>query len=291
MRIGVEGDWREEIRSLIERRIEDLIRRSEHELLGTGRSSLVFRHTHKRCHFIEPELRILGGYLQSLNIRFGGMIENMLEEIVTRLFLRGLTRFSIVEEYSRRRNLRLEIEKTCCERIDAYTRGRLIRHRPSELRPKFIRLLDTLFDYQNREEGNFVRDNYDVNLLMKDEEKDVFYFVEMKYCDDHDTGKYRSIIRKFLYTFAGLIRELRIRDRNRFIPIIYYLEDGLVKYKNIFLVEGENVLRGRQFFELIGVPEAYDVIIEALSPERYREQLRNILGRIFRRRDMRMPQM
>ena len=282
MRIGVEGDWQEEIRSLIEQRIEELISRSERELLGTRKSSLVFRHTRKRCHFMGPELRILGGYLQSLNIRFGGEIESILEEIVTRLSLRGLTKFSIVEEYNRQRNLRLEIEKACYERIDAYTRGGLIRHRPNELRSKFIRLLDILFDYQNREEGNFIPGNYDVNLLMRDEERDVFYLVEIKYCDDHDTGKYRNIIRKFLYTFAGLIRELRIRDRNRFIPIIYYFEDGLIKYENIFLVEGENVLRGRQFFELIAVPEAYDVIIKALNPERYKERLHDIIGRIFR---------
>ena len=280
-------DWKDEIRSIVMRRIDELIRRSERELLGPG-SSLVIRHTRKRCHFIDPRLRILGGYLQSLNIRFGRIMESLLDEIVSRLFLRGLTKFTMIERYSRR-TLDLEIERTCYNEIDAYIRGRLIRHEPAQLRRKFNRLLDTIFDRQNRERGDFVRERCDVNLLMRDEERDVFYFVEMKYCDDHDTGKYRDINRKFLYTFAGLVRMLRIREKNKFIPVIYYLEDGLIKYENVFLVEGENVLRGKQFFELIGVPEAYDVIVEALNAERYRRILHNILNRILHSRDTRIP--
>ena len=69
--------------------------------------------------------------------------------------------------------------------------------------------------------------------------RDIFYFIEMRYCDDYDTDKYRDINRKFLHTFAGLVRELHIREKDRFIPVIYYLETGITKYENIFLVERE----------------------------------------------------
>ena len=274
-------DLKDEIRSIVERRIDELIRRSERELLGPG-SSLVVRHTRKRCHFIPAEFRVLGGYLQSLNIRFGRMMENLLDEVVSQLFHLGLTRFTIIERYSRK-TLRLEVEKTCYEAINAYTSGRLIRRDPEELRTIFNKLLDIIFDRQNRNRGNFMQLTCDVDLLMEDEESNVFYFFEMKYCDDHDTGKYQAINRKFLYTFAGLVRELRVRSKDMFIPIIYYLEDGLIKYENIFLVEGENVLRGKQLFELIGVPEVYDVIIEALNPKRHVKRFQDILNRVLQK--------
>ena len=108
----------------MKRRLKEPIRHSEHDLLDM-RSNLISRHTDKRSHFIDPRLRILSEHLQSLNIRFGKITESSLDEVVSKLFLRGLTKFTMVEEHSRK-TLELEIESACYNEIDAYTKERLI---------------------------------------------------------------------------------------------------------------------------------------------------------------------
>ncbi|MDY6119793.1 MAG: hypothetical protein SPI03_00425 [Campylobacter sputorum] len=48
---------------------------------------------------------------------------------------------------------------------------------------------------------------HDIDLLFKDKNNKIYY-LEIKYNDDHDTGKFMDINRKFIKTYAYLVREL-----------------------------------------------------------------------------------
>ncbi len=47
--------------------------------------------------------------------------------------------------------------------------------------------------------------------------------------DDHDTGKYADINRKFLKSYIGISNILGIYDRSKFKPILYYLTKKRLK--------------------------------------------------------------
>jgi hypothetical protein len=51
----------------------------------------------------------------------------------------------------------------------------------------------------------------DIDLLFKNK-SDRYYYLEIKYNDDHDTGKFVGINRKFIKTYAYLVNELKIDD-------------------------------------------------------------------------------
>jgi len=280
-------DWKEEIRKEIEEGINKLIDESAKEL-----DKLKKRHEKKRAHFMPAHLRVLGGYLQSLNIRYGGFIEKEIENVIRILSKNNLTRLNVVQEYSGKTKS-LKLEENSRKAIDDYVGEGKIQHKASE--GEFSKLLETIFKYQTSSEGKFESRKLDVNLLMRDRDDNRYYYIEVKYCDDHDTGKFVSINRKFLYTFAGLIHELSIRgkihDKDDIIPILYYFDDGLKKYENVFLIEGTliegtnelkgNVLRGKKLFELFGVPEAYDVIISAINPKNYEDKIKGTIGNLI----------
>jgi hypothetical protein len=272
-----EPNWKEKIEKEIREEIEKLINKSAEEL-----DELIERHKKKRAHFMPVYLRVLGGYLQSLNIRYGGFIEKEIERVIRILSDYGRTNFDVDSEYSGEK-LTLMLEENSRKAIDDYVSEGKIKHKASE--QEFSELLDTIFRYQTSLEGKFESRKLDVNLLMRDRDSNRYYYIEVKYCDDHDTGKFVSINRKFLYTFAGLIHELWIHGKihskdnikDNIVPILYYFEDGLKKYENVFLIEGTNVLRGKQLFELFGVPEAYDVIISALDPKNYEDKIKKTI--------------
>jgi len=272
-------NWKEEIRKEIEGEINKLIDESAKEL-----GELIERHKKKKAHFMPAHLRVLGGYLQSLNIRYGGFIEKEIEKAIYILSRHGLTKFNVVPEYSGKK-LILKLEENSRKAIDDYVSEGKIQQKASE--QEFSELLNTIFRYQTSPEGKLESRKLDVNSLLRvrDDNRDRYYYIEVKYCDDHDTGKFVSINRKFLYTFAGLIHELRIHgkihSKDDIVPILYYFEDGLKKYENVFLIEGTNVLRGKQLFELFGVPEAYDVIISALNPKNYEDKIKRTIGNLI----------
>ena len=51
-------------------------------------------------------------------------------------------------------------------------------------------------------EQNVVNITHDVDILFKNLKSNTYYYVEVKYNDDHDTGKFVDINRKFLKTYA-----------------------------------------------------------------------------------------
>lgn len=202
-------------------------------------------------HFIPMKYRILGGFLQSLNIKFG----NFLEELFIRLIsLEGVS-YNIV--MAGIKNSELFLEKECERLIDDYIN---IPPKSIELDTKFDELLDNIFQLQNRKDGTFRGRVLDVDLLLSN---DKYYYFEVKYNDDHDTGKFKDINRKFLKTFAGLVYKLKVKDKDKFMPILYYFSES-IRYSNVYLREGKNVWRGRTLFKELNLPVTWEEIDELL---------------------------
>lgn len=209
--------------------------------------------THKKkTHFIPLKYRVLGGFLQSLNIKFGNFIEVLIPKLIANME----TKLNVNRDYSNKKKVKLSLEQTCERKIDDY-----INHPPKSVEKDFEKLLDDIFTLQNSERGVFRSNIYDIDLLLED--KGRYYYIEVKYNDDHDTGKFKDINRKFLKTFAGLVNKLQIKHKTKLIPILYYFNEN-VRYKNIYLKEGKYVLRGRQLFEKLGLSISYDDVEEIL---------------------------
>ena len=87
--------------------------------------------------------------------------------------------------------------------------------------------------------------------------------MESKYNDDHDTGKFVDINRKFIKTYAYLCREFNISDSSQIVPILFFFTNKKMK-GNIYIPEKTNIKRGRTFFtEFLHVN--YDDVDEYLS--------------------------
>ncbi|HLA88245.1 MAG TPA: hypothetical protein VJL10_09490, partial [Anaerolineales bacterium] len=86
----------------------------------------------------------------------------------------------------------------------------------------------------------------DVDGLFQDEDG-VIVYTELKYNDDHDTGKFVDINRKFIKTWAGLAMRYQIQSTGELLPILYYFNPSK-RYGPIY-VPGKNIMRGAQLFD------------------------------------------
>lgn len=73
------------------------------------------------------------------------------------------------------------------------------------------------------------------------------FLQRFKYTDDHDTGKFADINRKFIKTWAGLVVRLGITNPDDLIPIIYYF-NPTKRYGPIH-TPSRNIYRGQQLFD------------------------------------------
>ncbi|MGB9760805.1 MAG: hypothetical protein ACPLZG_13325, partial [Thermoproteota archaeon] len=107
---------------------------------------LINKHLDK-VHFIPIKYRVLGGFLQSLNIRFGNFIETLLAKIIA-------TSPDLEILLSKRKDMLLELNPACEEAIDKHINYPLKREEiPEKLPAKLEKLYDDLFKYQH--EGGF----------------------------------------------------------------------------------------------------------------------------------------
>lgn len=72
-------------------------------------------------------------------------------------------------------------------------------------------------------------------------------YTELKYNDDHDTGKFADINRKFIKTWAGLAVRFKIKSPKELFPIIYYF-NSTKRYGPIH-TPSRNIMRGPQLFD------------------------------------------
>jgi hypothetical protein len=86
----------------------------------------------------------------------------------------------------------------------------------------------------------------DVDVLFKTSSEEIVY-LEVKYNDDHDTGKFVDINRKFIKTYAGLVNHLNASNSSEIKPILYYFNP--VKRWGPIYTPTYNIYRGDQLFD------------------------------------------
>ncbi len=201
------------------------------------------KNIHKvKTHFIPIRYRIFGGLLQSMNIQFGNFIEKLLHVIVENE--KALT---IFEEYSGKRSIKLSITEQSEIWIDNFiTNCQNNNYDERQLSKNFNALLKKCIVFEEKNNTKEINIKHDIDILFSDELNQYFY-LEVKYNDDHDTGKYADINRKFIKSYIGICNILKIYDINKFKPILFYLTNKKMK-GNIYIPEYQNIYRGERLF-------------------------------------------
>lgn len=197
----------------------------------------------KKIHFIPIKYRVFGGIIQSMNIQFG----NFIEEAIHQILLVNPDN-EIIDAYSGKRSNKFRISKKTENLIDLYiTDCETHTYTDEEQKQNYNMLLEKIIKNEKDESLETIEFKHDVDVLFKHKKTDITYYVEIKYNDDHDTGKFIDINRKLLKTYAYLVRELKIYDKDKFKPMLFYFTNKRMK-GNIYVPENE-IYRGTRFFE------------------------------------------
>lgn len=191
-----------------------------------------------KIHFVPKKYRIFGGLLQSLNIQFGNFIEMLMT-----IFVENEGRYEVLSKYSGKKNNKFELSEQNDSLIDAYITK--CQYGDIDLDAEFHKLLSAIVADNSTKTQAF---KHDIDLLFRDKLTGVTYYLEIKYNDDHDTGKFVDINRKFIKTYAYLARELNIKNSDELVPILFFFNNKKLK-GNIYVPESTNIKRGKRFFE------------------------------------------
>lgn len=198
---------------------------------------LTDRHDVK-IHFIPKRYRVFGGLLQSMNIQFGNFIEELMAALVA-----NEADYEILKDYSGKKSNSFELSVSNDEAIDAYISR--CQYESLDLNSAFRELQTSIVNDKDSRTNTF---KHDIDLLFKDKNTGIIYYVESKYNDDHDTGKFVDINRKIIKTYAYLAREFKITNPDKIVPILFFFTNKKMK-QNVYLPEETNILRGKQFFD------------------------------------------
>lgn len=198
--------------------------------------ALKVKHDEK-MHFIPKRYRVFGGLLQSMNIQFGNFIEELMAVLIS-----NEDRYEILPEYSGKMSNAFKLSKANDARIDAYISN--CQYGDVDVDEAFPRLLQAIVSDNDPNTETF---KHDIDLLFKDKETGKIYYLESKYNDDHDTGKFVDINRKFIKTYAYLVREFGIDNTEALVPILFFFTNKKMK-GNIYVPERTNIRRGKGFF-------------------------------------------
>lgn len=206
-----------------------------------------------KIHFIPKRYHVFGGLLQSMNIQFGNFIEELMMALIA-----NESKYEIISEYSGKKSNAFKLSKSNEARIDAYISN--CQYGNIDVDTEFPLLLQEIV---NDTDNNTETFKHDIDLLFKDKSTGTIYYLEIKYNDDHDTGKFVDINRKFIKTYAYLVNEFNIKDKNDLVPILFFFTNKKMK-GNIYVSEKSNIRRGRKFFdEFLSVK--YDDVDKYLS--------------------------
>lgn len=117
----------------------------------------------------------------------------------------------------------------------------------------------------------------DVDVLFRNKETNIYYYVEIKYNDDHDTGKFIDINRKILKTYACLQHEFG--SEITVVPLLYYFNNKKMK-GNIFLPESCAIYRGKRFFESFATI-SYDELDHCMKNISEKEETKQIFDALY----------
>jgi len=202
-------------------------------------AKLEIKHKNK-IHFIPIRYRIISGVLQGMNIKFGNFIESLVGKIVD-----IDPNVELMEDSGKR--LLLYFTPETDSLIDEYITFRQLPSSVDDCTPEFNQLLKKIIEIEtaatNDQRQGIIKD---VDGLFKTPDGIIVY-TEIKYNDDHDTGKFADINRKFIKTWAGLVVRLGITEINQLIPILYYF-NPTKRYGPIH-TPSCNIMRGSQLFD------------------------------------------
>ena len=191
-----------------------------------------------KVHFIPARYRIIGGVIQALNIQFGNFIEILLGQIVEH-------DPKVSEHPLSRKRLALSMTAETDALIDSYITGRQLPDSADQCDVEFRTVCEEILRNEQNESLQKRKITKDVDLIFSVDGR--YVYAEVKYNDDHDTGKFVDINRKFLKTFAGLINELGVTKVGQLTPILYYFNP--VKRWGPIYTPVSNIMRGAQLFE------------------------------------------
>lgn len=231
----------DELKSLLTTSVRQII---DHSVSDVKLAHIGKKHEVK-IHFVPKKYRILGGILQSMNIQFGNFIEVVIENI-----LYANPDVEVLCKYSSKKSNSFSLSEKSESLIDGYMmRCQTVNYSDTELLKQYKILIADICT--NEKDKNLPQNSFkhDVDVLFKNKKTSVIYYVEIKYNDDHDTGKFADISRKFLKTYAYLIREFNIQSSTITLqPILFYFNNKKMK-GNIYLPEREVIYRGQRFFD------------------------------------------
>jgi len=180
--------------------------------------------------------------LQSMNIQFGNFIEKLMAS-----FIEKTNNYIVVENLSGASNKKFTLSTENNKIINNYlTMCQTKNFNDKELEGNFQKLLKDIFF--NKNNGEMLEFQHDVDLLFKEKNSNKYYYVEIKFNDDHDTDKFLAINRKFIQTSAYLFNELSLKNYSELTPILFYFNNKKMK-GNIYVPERTNIRRGQSFFE------------------------------------------
>jgi hypothetical protein len=224
-------------------KVKELVRSAILEIIEDTTSekniSKSFEKHQAKIHFVPIKYRVLGGLLQSLNIKFGNFIERLLALVVDQ--------DSNVDALpASGRKIGLSMTARTDALIDQYITSRQLPSSPDECNEDFQQLLDQIIDIEHSSDERKQTIRKDVDALFQTSYGEIVY-LEIKYNDDHDTGKFVDINRKFIKTYAGLVNYLDVSDSSNIKPILYYFNP--VKRWGPIYTPSSNIYRGAQLFD------------------------------------------
>ena len=230
---------RDDIKKFIKKTIANLIENTSNQ---KKIDKLIKTHKAK-IHFIPIRYRIFGGLLQSMNIQFGNFIEKLLHVIVE-----NEDNLTIESKISGKRNIKLSMTQNSDKLIDNFiTDCQNNSYSDNQLLNNFNNLIIKCLKFEQQNVTKDINIKHDIDVLFYDN-NGKYYYLEVKYNDDHDTGKYADINRKFIKSYIGICNQLNIYDIKKFKPILYYLTKKRMK-GNIYLPEKEIIYRGNRLFD------------------------------------------
>lgn len=224
--------------------VKQIIRQTVSEMLSDSMSAqnirrMAEKHAEK-VHFVPIRYRIIGGILQGLNIKFGNFIEQLLRNIVE--IDKGV---QVMPDSGKKIKLFFTPETDAL--IDSYITERQLPNSPDDCSKVFSSLLNRILDIEQAatdEQRQGI--TKDVDGVFQTENGLIVY-TELKYNDDHDTGKFVDINRKFIKTWAGLAVRYQIQSKDELLPILYYF-NATKRYGPIY-TPSSNIMRGSQLFD------------------------------------------
>ena len=195
-----------------------------------------------KLHFIPYRYRVFGGILQSMNIQFGNFIEKVMSEVIA-----DNLNNEVIYQFSGKKSNNFALSKKSDALIDNYiTNCQINNYSDNELISNFNKLISNIKENEANTANQIAYFKHDVDILFKNKLTSIYYYVEIKYNDDHDTGKFVDINRKLLKTYAYLQRELG--ENVVLKPILFYFNNKKMK-GNIYLPENQVIFRGKRFFD------------------------------------------